>query len=144
MNKLKKLLNRSLEGDLTPREHERLNEALRRDPGLREEKTRTLEIRRSLARSRASGFEAGFSGRVMTRIREKEESGQSPDVLYEAFMFVFRRVALVGAAALLVMLTYNLSIGDNFSEEEALFASDSTCRELQELPLFWEGGRDDG
>lgn len=139
-NKLKKRITRSLDGDLPSREQKRLDEALRRSPGLREEKTRILMLRRALAESRAPGFGPGFAGRVIRRIAEVEKSGMETDVFYETFRALFRRVALIGAAALLALLTYNLSIGDKFSEEEALFASDTTCRELQRLPLFWDGG----
>jgi anti-sigma factor RsiW len=139
-DKLKKLIYRSLDGDLPPREQKRLDKALRRAPGLREEKTRILKIRRALAESRAPGFSPGFAGRVIRRIAKEEKSGMETDIFYETFLALFRRVALIGGAALLALLTYNLSIGDKFSEEEALFASDTTCRELQRLPLFWDGG----
>jgi anti-sigma factor RsiW len=140
--RLKKLLYRSMDGDLSPKERSRLEQALRSSPDLRREKTELEGMRGLLETSRASGFGPGFSDRVLRRISDLEKPVSLPVDSFNANMKkLFARIAVAGAAALLALTLYNLSVGDRFSEEEVMFASETTFSELQNLPLFWEGGR---
>ena len=81
-------------------------------------------------------FNPGFSERVIGKIEEIEKRERTMLDFYVSLRTVFRKVALIGAIILLVLLSYNIWIGDSFSEEEAVFASDAVYYELNNLPLF--------
>jgi hypothetical protein len=91
---------------------------------------------RVFSHSSDSSFSPGFSDRVMEKIDEIEKRERMMLDFYGSLQTVFKRVALIGAIILLVLLSYNIKIGDNFSEEEAAFASDAVYNELHNLPLF--------
>jgi len=91
---------------------------------------------RVFSRSSDLSFSPGFSERVMERINEIEKRERMMLDFYGSLKTVFRKIALIGAIVLLVLLSYNIKIGDNFSEEEAVFASDAVYNELHNLPLF--------
>jgi len=135
-DKLRRLLLRSFDDKLDPKDRMRLEEALKSSSELREEKERLMALRLNISESRAAGFGPGFADRVMGRIAAPAPQENGLESLYDTFRRMFQKFALAGAVALLVLVTYNLSIGDSLSEEEIFFASDTTYQELQDLSLF--------
>jgi hypothetical protein len=138
MNKTtyKKLLYRSFDGSLSERKLRRLNEALARSPELREERDRITLQRELLKQAEKPEFAPGFADRVLRRLEASGAEGNGWDQFYSLLLNLFRRIVLAGAAALLLLLIYNLQLGDKISSEEAFFASDTTYEELRRLPLF--------
>jgi anti-sigma factor RsiW len=137
MNKnLKKLLYRSFDGPLSDKERRRLKEALARSPELREEHDRIKLQRKLLKQAEKPEFAPGFADRVLRRLEASGAEGNGWEHFYSALLAMFRRLALAGGVALLLLLIYNLQLGDKISSEEAFFASDTTYEELRRLPLF--------
>ena len=135
MNKnILKLLYRSFDSKLNKKEQNQLNIALKRSAQLRREKELITTQRKALSATGEQSFKPFFAERVIKQITSQKENGL--EAFYEAIKHVFRRFAVVGALVMLILVTYNLSIGDNFSQEEAFYASDLTYEELQQLPLF--------
>ena len=134
--KLKRLLYRSFDDRLSERELSRLNKALERSLELREERDRIRKQRELLAQAENPAFAPGFADRVLRRLERPAAEGNGWDLLYTTLLNLFRRLALAGALALLLLLIYNLQLGDKLSPEEAFFASDTTYEELRRLPLF--------
>jgi hypothetical protein len=134
--KILKLLYRSFDDELTPKETERLELELKESEELRREKHKILAQRQALAESSAPSFKPHFAERVMTRVEVLGEKKNGFESFYESLFLMFRRFAIVGAALLLLLLIYNLQSGDIFSSEEILFASDYTFEEILDLPLF--------
>ena len=132
--KLKKLLYRSFDGPLSDEEQRQLNTALERSQELREEHNSIKHQRELLQQAGNSTFAPGFADRVLRRLEKPGANGW--EYFYTALLVMFRRLALAGAVALLLLLIYNVQLGDKISPEEAFFASDTTYEELRQLPLF--------
>jgi len=137
MNKnILKLLYRSFDSKLNKKEQNQLNIALKKSPHLRREKGLITTQRKALSDTGGQSFKPFFAERVIKQITSQKEKETGLEAFYEAIKHVFRRFAVVGAIVMLILVTYNLGIGDNFSQEEAFYALDLTYEELQQLPLF--------
>jgi hypothetical protein len=88
------------------------------------------------SKSAESSFSPDFAENVMNKIDDIERSERKMIDYYRSLKAVFRKIALVGAVALLILISYNIKIGDNFSEEEVIFASEAVYNDLNKLPLF--------
>ncbi len=131
-----RLLYRSFEGRLSEKERTSLEKALEQSPELRAEKERIRQQRELLSEGAAGSFGPGFADRVMGRLDAAETGSNGWDLFYATLLTLFRRFAIAGGVALLLLLTYNLRLGDKLSPEEIFFASDATHEELKRLPLF--------
>ena len=131
-----RLLYRSFESRLSEKEQTILGEALERSPELRLEKERIRRQREMLSQGAALSFGPGFADRVMGRLNGADIGANGWELFYATLISLFRRFAIAGAVTLLVLLFYNLSLGDKLSSEEIFFASDAAHEELRQLPLF--------
>ena len=131
-----KLLYRSFDDELNPKEKERLDRALKESEELRKEKEQILLQRQALVKSSTPSFKPFFAERVMNRIETSGQKINGFESFHETLLLMFRRFAIVGAAILLLLLVYNLQTGDILSTEEIMFASDFTFEEILNLPLF--------
>ena len=116
------LLYRSLDSSLTPGEQSRLDAALQRDPGLRDEYERLVSLRGLVESQESPSFQAGFTRRVMARLEtesaagiESNYEGEATPEFENALPFMFRRVALAASVAAILLLTYNLTTSDRVS-----------------------------
>jgi hypothetical protein len=135
--KLKKLLYRSFDGGLSHREKDMLDKALAESAELRREQEEIDRQRLALSQGREVSFGPMFAEQVVDRLSSPQPHENGMEALYLAFKSMFTKVAVVGVALALVLLSYNLTIGDQVTEEEAFFASDTTYEELSRLPLFY-------
>ena len=101
MENLKELLYRSFDEELSGEEQKLLEEGLRKYPELQEEKEELESLRQGLHELDLS-FEQGFADRVMAN----PQINPSPKTveLHSAFFTAFKRVAWVGAAAIIALL----------------------------------------
>lgn len=134
--KILKLLYRSFDDNLNEKERKQLDEALKVSKELRKEREQILAQRQALAESSAASFEPLFPERVMSRIDSLGQKKNGFESFYDTLLFMFQRLAIVGAAILLILLIYNLQTGDILSSEEILYASDFTFEKILNLPLF--------
>ena len=130
-----KLLYRSFDARLSQRNQRILEEALDRSPELKNEKKQIQEQRNMLANSSAPTFSPLFADRVIQQLKA-EPGSNGWEQFYETLLTLFRRFAVISAVALLLLLSYNLKLGDKLSLEEVFFASDAAYEELLRLPLF--------
>ena len=109
-----KLLVRSLDEELSSSEKEKLEVCLSESSELRDEKRELLKMRNIISSTRYS-FDAGFHAKVMERIAEEKE----PLILrpeFNRFLFtVFKRVALTGVAAIIILFLSIYLSDDSFS-----------------------------
>ena len=131
-----KLLYRSLDEELNREEKENLEKAIKESAELRIEKERLLAQRQAIAESRGLFFKPFFTERVMDRIKALDQKKNGFESFYDTLLLMFRRFAILGAAILLLLLIYNLQVGDILPSEEIMFASDFTFEEILDLPLF--------
>lgn len=134
--KMHRFLYRSFEDRLSEKEQTILGEALERSLELRLEKERVQQQREMLSQGAAHSFGPDFADRVMGRLDGADIGANGWELFYATLVSLFRRFAIAGAVTLLVLLFYNLSLGDKLSSEEIFFASDAAHEELRQLPLF--------
>jgi hypothetical protein len=107
MDELIELLNRSLDGDLTPAERERLIDALNRFPWLAAEKKASESLRQNVAALRPSSFGPHFSLGVMAALNERETLQARFEKNFRALRSAFYRVGLAGAVACLLFAAWS-------------------------------------
>jgi hypothetical protein len=134
--KILKLLYRSFDDDLDRKEKDQLEKALQKSDMLRNEREKILVQRQALAESPKPTFKAYFAERVMSRIESRGEKKNGLETFYKTLLATFRRLALAGAAILLLLLIYNLRIGDALSSDEIFYSSDVAIEEISDFPLF--------
>ena len=92
--------------------------------------------RQVVADSASQSFGPFFAERVMNRIDGLGEKKNGWEAFYESFMAAFRRVAIVSAAVLVLLISYNVIRSDIVPEDELFFVADTTMEEILDLPLF--------
>lgn len=88
------------------------------------------------SKSAGSSFSPYFAENVMNKIDDIEKNERKMIDFYRSLKAAFKKIAVVGAVVLLILISYNIKIGDNFSEEEVVFASEAVINDLNKLPLF--------
>lgn len=121
-----RLLNESFDRKLTPPEEENLRHALENDPGLKAEAAFLKKIRSAMQSEEAS-FGPFFSEKVMNRIDIREDY---------SFEFAFKRVALPGLAAAVILLLITFMAGNSFSLDTLLGVETLRPEYLTEFLLF--------
>jgi hypothetical protein len=134
--KILNLLCRSFDDQLNQKEKQLLEEALKKSENLRQEKEKIEAQRQALKEIPRSSFKAFFAERVMNRIESLGEKKNGLEMFHETLMTVFRRFAVVGALILLLLIVYNLRVGDSLSADEIFYVSDAAFEEFLNLPLF--------
>ena len=134
--KVLKLLYRSMDSDLEDKDQKKLDEALEKSEELRKEKEKVLVQRRAVADSSSQSFSPFFADRVMNRIEGLGQKKNGLEAFYESFMATFRKVAIVSAAVLILLISYNVIKSDIVPEDELFFMADTTMEEILDLPLF--------
>lgn len=105
-----KLLQESFDRELSPGEHEMLNDALLSDPELKAEAKVLCKLRNLMGES-SYGFSPFFTEKVMNRLDVQED---------ENLEFAFFRIALPGLAAAAVLLLITFLAGNSFSFDTLL------------------------
>ena len=133
--KIVELLYRSFDDDLSKKEQDFLEKALKDSEKLRRERDKIIAQRQALSETAAHSFKPYFAEKVMERIESLSDKN-GLEKFYETFKAMFRRFAIAGAIILIALIIYNLRIGENISSEEIFYTSDLTIEEIQKLPLF--------
>ena len=127
-HKLLDLLYRSFDDQLTPEEQSQLEDALANSTTLQKEKERIAAMRKTVSESAVESFEPFFAERVMRQIHT--EKGED---FFASLLWAFRRIALAGAIAAILLLANNLSRGDDISLDSVLLMPQLTLEETWEL-----------
>ncbi len=129
------LLHRSFDGPLTDSEQDALAEALAASPELRAEKEQIATMRAGIARAPADSFGPFFAERVMQKLAVETASEDNPALFFESLVYLFRRVALAGAVAVIVLVAYNWQSSDEISLASAFGANEAGVEEVLEMPI---------
>lgn len=129
------LLYRSYDGDLTAEEQSRLREGLASSPDLRAEKERLEQLRGAIKSGATESFEPFFAERVMQRLEVEPKSINGLTGLVDSLAQAFRRVAVVGAAAAVILIALNLSSSEDKSLAAAFGVEESSVEYLVGSPL---------
>lgn len=99
MEKIKEILLKSFDAELTPQERKMLDEALQHSEKLRKEK-QEIEHTRAMLAGQPASFESGFADRVMQRLETEPAAPPKSVEMYG----IFKRVAITGIAAIIALL----------------------------------------
>lgn len=133
--KILRLLYRSFEERLEEKEQKQVEEALRKSEELRQEKEKILSMRKAVTDSAHRSFKPFFAERVMNRIMAGEKESLMISV-FEPLKAVFQPLAIAAAIVIIVLIVYNLGIGESLTMNEAFYVSELTIEEILPVPLF--------
>jgi len=111
---LYELLVRSFDEELNSDEKRKLEKALASSNELRSEKKKIQTMRKIIA-SKQYSFNHGFKNRVMARIEEEKRPLILKSDFNRTLFSVFKRVALTGVAAIIILLLSIYLSDDSFS-----------------------------
>ena len=134
--KIRELLYRSFDTDLSERKQQRLDEALEQSEKLSEEKELIFSRRQVVADSAVKSFGPYFADRVMSQIAVIENQKEPQESFYDALMYGFKRLAVVGALFMIGLIFFNVIKGHIIPVDEIFFASDLALEEILNLPIF--------
>lgn len=106
--KIRDLLYRSLDGNLSDNERRMLDDALAASAALRSELADATRLRGALAADPDWKFEPFFVQRVMQRISQPDMLNNVTEILTAALVRLFRPVAAVTVAVLLLLAGWNV------------------------------------
>ncbi len=129
------ILFRSFDGELTGEEQRRLDEALAGSRELREEKDRIVEMRDALAAGPSGSFSPFFAERVMRRVRAMSDTEAGPEPFFRSLYRLFKPVAALATAAIIVLMAINLWKSDEITVAAAFAAREDNFEILLETPL---------
>ena len=125
-NEALRLLKLSYDQELSEIENERLENALRADPELRNE-ARKLQKLRDLMYHDETGFSPFFTEKVMNRIDLLENDG---------YRFAFSRIAIPGLAAAIILLLISFWGGQSFSFDALIGVENLQPEYITEFLLY--------
>ncbi len=134
--RIRKLLYRSFDEDLAPKEKARLSKALAGSEELRRLREEAGSLRRTVREGAVRSFRPGFSDRVMARVEAPPPAESGAEQLTKAFQWVFRRFVVVALLVLTVLLTYNLTHTRGISAGDVYYISDLGFGKILPLPLL--------
>ena len=134
--KVLKLLYKSFDTDLSKKKNLRLEKALDESKDLKDEKELILSRRQAVTDSAEKAFRPYFADRVMTQIAALGDKKDTQESFYDALMFGFKRLAVVGGLVMIVLLFFNVFQGHIIPVDEVFFASDLALEEILNLPIF--------
>jgi hypothetical protein len=105
--KLIELLYRSFDGSLTEVEEKTLSDALKESEELRSEMDKIKNLRSMVSGSAEKEFSSFFAERIMNRIESAQNGYVKINHIDRIAEFIFRRLTLIGAAAVLFLVVYN-------------------------------------
>jgi len=133
--KILELLYLSFDGRLSDEERRLLEDELARSPRLREEKKRIETLRGAIERGAARSFRPFFAERVMHAIAAARPAKNGLERFAVSLQLAFRRVALVGATAILLLTIFNIVRTGDLSVAGALGMPQETLVEVLESPF---------
>lgn len=100
-SKAYKLLLRSLDSPLKPKEQAKLEAALAASPALRAEKEKLMLMRQTISEHKGQ-FQPFFTGKLIQRIRDEAQNVEKS--LNQSWSLAFRSIAMPGLALVIVLL----------------------------------------
>jgi len=105
-NKAYRLLLKSFDADLSPKEKKQLDTALQESKSLRLEKEQLMLIRQKLNHISHPGFRPYFADRVMSQIQSSKNQYRY-DLFFESLKTAFRPLAISVTLLILGLMSYN-------------------------------------
>ena len=117
---LEKLIYKSLDSKLSEKEHETLITELMKSDEYFSEYNRLLEIRHAVSETKETDFEPFFEERLLKKLNHTVNDEKYFDLLSNSLFASFRRVAVAAIIILIILVSYNLNSGNNYSIQNLL------------------------
>lgn len=134
-DKIRELLYRSLDGELSAAESKALERALAESPSLRDELLAAQTVRRLLGDQPEVHFEPYFAQRVMQRLDLTAARETMSSLLAGALARLFRPVAVATAAVVIVLAAWNVVATGELSPSEEDTISVTATDSMMQTPL---------
>jgi hypothetical protein len=119
--KIKQLLYRSFDQELTPEERSMLNKTLSNSEALRIEKNKIENMRAQIANISDFHFQPSFVDKVMNRVREeKVNTTNGIEDFFESFLWSFKRYAIGSILIVCLLFLINVLNAGSVTLESAL------------------------
>jgi hypothetical protein len=118
--KIERLIYKSLDSDLSRRESKELHDELQSSEDLLEKYSQIESIRDSVSQSAATTFKPFFEERLMNKINSLPKPAGILFNWTDSLVISFRRIAAIAILLLIVLVSYNVSNGNNYSIESLL------------------------
>jgi hypothetical protein len=105
--KILKLLYRSFDLELSPKEKEALKKALEGSVELKREKKRIESMRESFSKSEAGKFSPYFKTQIMDRIKKLNNNTGEQNNFFNSFVYDFKIIAAGAVILLGILLTFS-------------------------------------
>lgn len=128
--RIRKLLYKSFDHELSQEERRLLDEALAASKELREEKAGIESMRDTVSAAAADSFGPSFPERVMQRIKTEKRKASQSEMFFESLVRVFRPVAAAAMIVLIAIAAYNMSVNGSVSLTGALGQPDVTLDQV--------------
>ncbi len=130
--KLKSLLYKSFDGQLTDSERKLLEHELIISHELKKEKEKIEQLRLQLSETEQPEFSDSFVDNVMSLLKPRTELGH--DEFFDSIMFSFKRVAISAMAIILVLLSIKLTQTESLDE---IFGQSNLTIEDVSNPIYY-------
>jgi hypothetical protein len=117
---IKKLLYKSFDSNLTPKEEAILKEELQKSGDLRELSGQITALRNKVKSSAYPEFSPYFESRLLANLNREQKQNGLLSGLYDSLELSFKKIALTAAAVLLILILYNVKQGNLSSLENVL------------------------
>jgi hypothetical protein len=132
--KIRSLLYRSFDKNLSSRERQVLENALSQSEDLRGEKESILQLRQAIKKEKVSGFQPFFSERVLNRIQATLQA-KGEDSFFNSLLVVFRPLAIAAIILIIIISAYNITSSGQVSLEGALAVPEVTLNDAYATSL---------
>ena len=124
-----RLLYKSFDLPLTEKEQVALDDALSHSLELQQERVRIQNMRGAISHAGEHKFRPFFAERVISNLSLKGLRTEQSE-FFLSLVYAFRRVALLGTVAMLLLLSFNLLQSDRFTVKSVLALPDVSMEEV--------------
>jgi hypothetical protein len=113
--KSKQLLYKSFDSPLSDKEKESLDSELNISVSLKEEQEYLSKLRGAIKQNAEVSFEPFFEERLMNKLNRTIKTEKYSDLVSSSLFSSFGKIAITAIIILIVLISYNLNNGNNYS-----------------------------
>ena len=140
MKKIKRLLYRSLDRELTARERKRLQKALSESEPLRSEMAAIRQMRKGIEQSKEPAFSPGFAERITSQLTPISKVNPFTRSFASELMHSFRPIAVSVCLLIALLAAWNMVNAGEFTISGLFGEPEVTVEEAYDpiITLMWE------
>jgi len=116
----KGLLLKSFDAELSASEKDALDKELQQSPELRQLKDEISSLRKEISGSGQMDFSPAFEAAVLRKVYKPGLSFRQLNTFTDSLSLSFRRIAFSAAILLILLIGYNLNMGNSYIMEDIL------------------------